>query len=194
MRINEIFYSLQGEGRWTGTPAIFIRLSGCNLKCNFCDTKHQEYKEYTTDEILQEIASYAPCKHIVITGGEPGLQLTEAFVKILQHHGYYVAVETNGTYPLPLNIHWITCSPKFEFCPNAEINLDWIDELKVVYRGKNQDMSRYNDIEAIEYYLQPCDVGNPTENRRIINETIEFIKKNPKWKLSLQTQKILGVR
>ena len=194
MKINEIFYSLQGEGRWAGTPAIFIRLSGCNLKCDFCDTKHQEYKEYTIDEILREIAPYAPCKHIVITGGEPGLQLTEAFVEILHHYGFYIAVETNGTYLLPLNIDWVTCSPKFDFCSNAEIKLDWIDELKVVYKGKNQDMSRYNNIKATEYYLQPCDVGNPTDNRRIISETIDFIKKNPKWKLSLQTQKILGVR
>lgn len=194
MRVNEIFYSLQGEGRWTGTPAIFIRLSGCNLKCDFCDTRHLDYKEYTIDEILREIARYAPCRHIVITGGEPGMQLTEDFVERLRSHGYFVAIETNGTYMLPFNVDWVTCSPKFEFCLHAEIKLDRIDELKVVYRGSGQDMSKYNDIEAIEYYLQPCDVGNPSENRRIISESVEFIKKNPKWKLSLQTQKILGVR
>lgn len=194
MRVNEIFYSLQGEGRWTGTPAIFIRLSGCNLKCDFCDTRHLDYKEYTIDEILREIARYAPCRHIVITGGEPGMQLTEDFVERLRSHGYFVAIETNGTYMLPFNVDWVTCSPKFEFCLHAEIKLDRIDELKVVYRRSGQDMSKYNDIEAIEYYLQPCDVGNPSENRRIISESVEFIKKNPKWKLSLQTQKILGVR
>ena len=194
MRVNEIFYSLQGEGRWTGTPAIFIRFSGCNLKCDFCDTKHQTYKEYTEEEIMREIAKFEPCKHIVITGGEPSLQLTDSFIDLLVEHGYYVAVETNGTRQLPVGIRWVTCSPKFEFCPKAEVKLDWIDELKVVYRGKGQDMTKYDDIEAMEYYLQPCDTGNPTENRRVINETIEYIKQNPKWKLSLQTQKILGVR
>lgn len=194
MRVNEIFYSLQGEGRWTGTPAIFIRLSGCNLKCDFCDTKHQTYKEYAEEEIMREIVKFEPCKHIVITGGEPALQLTDSFIDLLVEHGYYVAVETNGTRQLPVGIQWITCSPKFEFCPKAEVKLDWIDELKVVYRGKGQDMTKYDDIEATEYYLQPCDTGNPTENRRIINETIEYIKQNPKWKLSLQTQKILDVR
>lgn len=194
MRVNEIFYSLQGEGRWTGTPAIFIRLSGCNLKCDFCDTKHQTYKEYAEEEIMREIAKFEPCKHIVITGGEPALQLTDSFIDLLIEHGYYVAVETNGTRQLPVGIQWITCSPKFEFYPKAEVKLDWIDELKVVYRGKGQDMTKYDDIEAMEYYLQPCDTGNPTENRRIINETIEYIKQNPKWKLSLQTQKILDVR
>lgn len=194
MRVNEIFYSIQGEGRWAGTPAIFIRLSGCNLRCDFCDTKHQSYKEYTEEEILREIAKYAPCNHIIITGGEPAIQLTDSFVDMLMDAGYYIAVETNGTRPLPLGIDWITCSPKFEFCPKAEIRLEKIDELKVVYRGSHQDMSKYDEIEATEYYIQPCDVGNPTENRCILHETIDFIKKNPKWKLSLQTQKILGVR
>ncbi len=194
MRVNEIFYSLQGEGRWAGTPAIFIRLSGCNLKCEFCDTYHQASKEYSDDEILYEIAHFTPCTHIVITGGEPALQITDDFIGMLQEHGYYVAIETNGTRALPEGIDWITCSPKFEFCENASIKLDWIDELKVVYRGDGQDMSIYDGIEATERYIQPCDVGNPVENRRIINEVIEFIKKNPQWKLSLQTQKILGVR
>lgn len=195
MRVNEIFYSLQGEGRWTGTPSVFVRLSGCNLRCPFCDTKHQEYKEYSEEEIMREIAKYAPCEHIVITGGEPSLQLTQSFVDALMDVGYIVAVETNGTRQLPVGISWVTCSPKFEFCPNAAIDpSNYIDELKVVYRGKGQDMSVYDAIEATEYYLQPCDVGNPSDNRRIVNETVEFIKQNPKWKLSLQTQKILGVR
>lgn len=194
MRINEIFYSIQGEGRWSGTPAIFIRLSGCNLKCDFCDTKHQPYNEYTEEEIMREIAKHAPCKRIVITGGEPGLQLTQKFIDNLVDNGYYVAVETNGTRRLPFDIQWVTCSPKFEFYPNAVVCLDWIDELKVIYRGNGQDISKYDTIKATEYYLQPCDTGNPTENKRIVAETIEFIKKNPKWKLSLQTQKILNVR
>lgn len=194
MRINEIFYSLQGEGRWAGTPCVFVRLSGCNLRCDFCDTKHQTSKEYSDGEILREIQKYMPCKHIVLTGGEPTLQNLDPLIDLLLDNGYYIAIETNGTRRVPAGIQWVTCSPKFEFCKNAGMNLDWIDELKVVYRGKSQDMSPYDDIEAAEYYLQPCDVGNPAENRRIVHETIEYIKANPKWKLSLQTQKILGVR
>lgn len=194
MRVNEIFYSLQGEGAYTGTPAIFIRLSGCNLKCDFCDTQHWDNKEYTNDEIMREIVKHAPCKFVVITGGEPGLQLNDEFVDLLHENDYFVAVETNGTHYLYPGIDWVTCSPKFEFCPNAELKLDHIDELKVVYRGSEQDMSKYDGIIAEQYYLQPCDVGDAKENQRIINETISYIKTHPKWNLSLQTQKILGVR
>ena len=79
MRINEIFYSLQGEGAFTGTPSIFIRFSGCNLKCDFCDTIHQPYKEMTMKEIIEEIKKY-PAKHIVLTGGEPTMQVTDEFL------------------------------------------------------------------------------------------------------------------
>lgn len=194
MRVNEIFYSLQGEGAYTGTPAIFIRLSGCNLRCDFCDTKHWMYKDYTNEEILREITKYEPCKFVVITGGEPGLQLDDEFVDMLHEKDYFVAIETNGTQHLYPGIDWVVCSPKFEFCPNAKLKLDHIDELKVVYRGKRQDMSKYDGIIAEQYYLQPCDVGDLEANQRIINETIDYIKKHPKWNLSLQTQKILGVR
>lgn len=196
MRINEIFYSLQGEGRYAGTAAIFIRFAGCNHNCDFCDTKHQPYKEYSNEEILREIKRYAPCNRVILTGGEPTLQITEEFIDFLVENGYFVNIETNGTRPIPTNwnVHWIVCSPKFEFCPNAGIKLDWIDELKVVYRGKEQDMSKYDDIEATLYYIQPCDTGDADTNKRIIEEAVEFIKKNPKWRLSLQTQKILGIR
>lgn len=194
MRINEIFYSLQGEGRWAGTPCIFIRFSGCNLKCDFCDTRHQKYKDYSEDEILREIEKYAPCKHVVLTGGEPTMQYLETLIDLLLDNNYYIAIETNGTHIVPAGIQWVTCSPKFRFCKNAELKVDWIDELKVVYSGANQDMTPYESIEATEYYLQPCDIGDPAENCRIIQETIDYIKLHPQWKLSLQTQKILGIR
>lgn len=196
MRINEIFYSLQGEGRYAGYPVVFVRFAGCNLNCDFCDTTHQPYEEYSNEEILQEIKKYAPCDRVVLTGGEPTLQITEEFLDLLVENGYFINIETNGTKPLPpyCDVHWIVCSPKFEFCPKADIKLDWIDELKVVYRGAGQDMSKYDRIEATCYYLQPCDTGNIATNQRIIKEAIEFIKQNPKWNLSLQTQKILGIR
>lgn len=196
MRVNEIFYSIQGEGRFTGTPSVFIRLSGCNLRCEFCDTEHQPYKDLTEDEIMQEIAKY-PAKHIVITGGEPLLQLKGSFIEKLHRADKFVQIETNGTRPLDefhlTRIDWITCSPKFEFCPNADIKLNHIDELKVVVK-KGQDMSKYDNIIAQEYYVQPCDVKDEKENAEILAQAINFIKSHPKWKLSLQTQKILNVR
>lgn len=186
MKINEIFYSLQGEGRYTGTPAIFIRFSGCNLKCSFCDTDHNKGVEMSTEEILNKIKG-TPCKFIVLTGGEPGLQVTYDFVEALKKEGYYVAVETNGTMPLPGNIDWITCSPKYK-----KVVLKRIDEIKVVYEC--QDMSQYDNLMAKEYYLQPCDYKDAEKNKNNIEQTIKFIKENPKWKLSLQTQKILNVQ
>lgn len=193
MRVNEIFYSIQGEGRFTGTPAIFIRFAGCNLNCNFCDTEYKSYKEYTEDEIMLEIAEY-PTRHVVITGGEPMLQLTVSLMDKLHKTYKFVQIETNGTWPIRKDfcIDWITCSPKFDFCPNAELKLQCIDELKVVYQG--QDMSVYNHIEAKEYYLQPCDVKDHVQNKANVSATINYIKMNPKWKLSLQTHKILNVR
>lgn len=195
MRVNEIFYSIQGEGRFTGTPSVFIRLSGCNLKCPFCDTEHLSYSEMSEDEIIAEVKKY-PATHIVITGGEPLIQLTETLVDKLHSIDKFIQIETNGTRLANdmclAKINWITCSPKFEFCKDAKVKLYVIDELKVVYTG--QDMSVYDNILATEYYLQPCDVKDDKRNTEILAQTINFIKSNPKWKLSLQTQKILNVR
>ena len=186
MRINEIFYSLQGEGRYTGTPAIFIRFSGCNLKCSFCDTDHRQGKEMSEEDVLHEIEKY-PCKFVVLTGGEPGMRITYRFIDRLKNKGYYTTVETNGTYFLPNNIDWVTCSPKHE-----RVVVERISEVKVVYQG--QDMSQYDTLKAEEYYLQPCDYKDKEKNEKNLKETINYIKENPKWKLSLQTQKILNLR
>ncbi|MDE5658069.1 MAG: 7-carboxy-7-deazaguanine synthase QueE, partial [Muribaculaceae bacterium] len=96
MKINEIFYSLQGEGHWTGTPAVFIRFSGCNLHCDFCDTEHNSGQELSVDEIISEASKY-PTLHIIFTGGEPTLQLTRSLVDRLHQLGKYLHIETNGT-------------------------------------------------------------------------------------------------
>ena len=117
-RINDIFYSLQGEGRHTGRAAVFIRFSGCNLRCPFCDTEFDSYREMTADEILQEIAQLSSftsplsSRFIVLTGGEPTLQVDEHFVDLLHQEGYEVAMESNGTRPAPRNLDWLTVSPK----------------------------------------------------------------------------------
>ena len=110
-KINEIFYSLQGEGYHTGTPAIFVRFSGCNLKCDFCDTQHEEGKMMTDDEIIAEVKKY-PAVTVVLTGGEPSLWIDDELIDRLHQAGKYVTIETNGTRPLPAAIDWVTCSPK----------------------------------------------------------------------------------
>jgi len=189
MRVNEIFYSLQGEGLHTGTPAVFLRLSGCNLKCPFCDTQHNSYVEMTEQEIADKVSEY-PARTIIITGGEPLLQLTASLTRKLHQAGFSIHLETNGSMPLPeeAEIDWITCSPK----EGADVVIPKIDELKVVYM--NQDMSQYDHLRAKEYRLQPLDTGNEQKNATICQQTIKYILDNPNWKLSLQTHKILNVR
>lgn len=188
MRVNEIFYSLQGEGHFTGTPAVFVRLSGCNLKCSFCDTQHQEYKEMTEREIVDEVKQY-PSRHVVITGGEPTMQLDAELTALLHDEGFFIQIETNGSVALKEGVEadWITCSPK-----EKAVVLKHIDELKVLFM--HQDMTAYDAIKAQDYRLQPLDSGDGEENKRNLNDTIDYILQHPKWKLSLQTHKILNVR
>ena len=194
MRVNEIFYSIQGEGAHSGEAAIFLRLSGCNLRCHFCDTEHQPYQNHTEDEICAEIAKY-PASLVVITGGEPTLQLTRSLVDKIHDLGKMVAIETNGTREVPRNVDWVTVSPKAPFV--GEIGKPVIktaQEVKIVL----DDLHTYDDptfgIVAARYFVQPCDTGDEQRNREIIEHCVNFVKANPKWKLSLQTQKILRVR
>lgn len=193
MRVNEIFYSLQGEGSLSGTAAIFVRLSGCNLSCSFCDTEHQSHKDMTEEEIASEIAKY-PSPLVVITGGEPTLQLTESLIERLHKIKKFVAIETNGIRVVPKGVDWITCSPKDMFCDHAEPFLKGCSELKVVFDGKNDPEHYLKEIKAQFYFLQPCDVGDPERNAEITQQCVEYIKKYPIWRMSLQTQKILKVR
>lgn len=195
MRVNEIFYSIQGEGFHAGEPAVFIRLSGCNLKCQFCDTEHQTFKEMTEDEICFEVAKY-PARLVVVTGGEPTLQLTPSLVGALHRIWKEVAIETNGTNPIPCGVDWVTVSPKSPYV--GEIGNPVVkvaQEVKVVMDGEHWPKDLTFGISALHYYIQPCDTGDAGKNKRIIAECVEFVKKNPKqWKLSIQQQKILNVR
>lgn len=179
-RINEIFYSLQGEGFHTGTPAIFIRFSGCNLKCSFCDTRHEEGKLMDDEQIVEAIRSY-PSRMVILTGGEPSLWIDDAFIEKLHQAGKYVCIETNGTCPLPARIDWVTCSPK----EGAPVVLTHIHEVKVVYTG--QDVTLYKQLPALHYFLQPCS-GRNTE------EVIDYLLRHPEWRLSLQTHKLLHIQ
>lgn len=188
MKINEIFYSVQGEGRYTGVPAVFLRMSGCNQKCSFCDTQHESFTEMDEAEIVLAVSKY-PSRHIVITGGEPTLQLTASLVDSLHAEGFFVQIETNGSCRLAegCNVDWITCSPKA-----APVVIARVDELKVVYWG--QDISRWEAFTAKEYRLQPLDSKDDAPNADILRKTLDYILAHPQWALSLQTHKIIDVQ
>lgn len=187
MIVNEIFYSLQGEGFWAGTPCVFVRFSGCNLHCDFCDTPHQTGNEMDEAAIIAAIRECSKrCRHIVLTGGEPALQVTQELVFALKSAGYYLHIETNGTLPLPEGIDWVTLSPKYE-----DVVLEKASEVKLVYEG--QDVSEWEDFSPLRY-LQPCDRGDEHLNRKNLQQCIEFVKSNPKWSLSVQLHKLLDIR
>ena len=110
-RVNDIFYSIQGEGYNTGRAAVFVRFAGCNLRCGFCDTEYDSFREMAGEDIVAEMTQY-PARFAVLTGGEPTLQVDETFVDLLHQHGFEVAMESNGTRPAPTNLDWLTVSPK----------------------------------------------------------------------------------
>ncbi|MBR7043397.1 MAG: radical SAM protein [Prevotella sp.] len=195
MRVNEIFHSLQGEGYNSGTPAVFIRFSGCNLQCPFCDTQHESGTEMTEQEIVEAVKHLAPCSLlVVITGGEPALQLTASLVDALHEIGKRVAVETNGTLPLPPNVDWITLSPKNAWLGDEAVPvLTCADELKVLYDGSH-DPSAFDSIAATHRFLQPMDTGNANRNATLMRQAADYCLQHPQWRLSLQIHKILNIR
>lgn len=194
-KINEIFYSLQGEGYYTGVPAVFVRFSGCNLHCAFCDTQHQMGKMMTTQAIIDEIYQHPLAPLVVLTGGEPSLYVDETFVsEVKKQTGKMITIETNGTHPLPTNIDWVTLSPKTGFA-GGDVEpciIKKCDELKVVYLG--QDLNRYNYIETSLRYLQPCFLENETLRQAVMEACVDAVMNNPGWRLSLQTHRILNIR
>ena len=194
-KVNEIFHSLQGEGYNTGTASVFIRLSGCNLHCAFCDTRHEEGTMMSLPEIVEQVMRYPKAPLIVLTGGEPSLWIDEDFVTGLkQMTGKRIAIETNGTRPLPHGIDWVTLSPKTGIGDSGDLPvvLTHCDELKVVYLG--QDLSQYDNITADHRYLQPCWVSNKSDRKRNMLATVQAVLYHPDWRLSLQTHRILGIQ
>ncbi len=191
-RVNEIFASLQGEGRNTGRAAVFVRFSGCNLRCPFCDTDHAGYREMTDAEILEAIGGYG-LRFVILTGGEPALQADDAFVDMLHSAGYEVAMETNGTRPVPAGIDWLTVSPKQYHCGEAAcLAVSRCDELKCIFDGESA-VSDFG-VDARYRYLQPCDVGDARRNGEITAACMAYIMEHPEWRLSLQTHKLAGFR
>lgn len=179
-KVNEIFYSLQGEGFHTGTACVFIRLSGCNRHCPFCDTDHSHCSEMTAEEIVTAACAW-PSRRIVITGGEPLLQLDRPLVTALKSNGFHIAVETNGSLPVPTGVDWVTCSPK-----EKPWHINRIDELKIVFQNQDVEEIAGSLPTAKHYFLQPLSCGN-TE------ETTAYILRHPRWRLSLQTHKLIGI-
>lgn len=194
MRVNEIFYSLQGEGVHTGMPMVFVRLSGCNLRCPFCDTQHDTGTELSEEQIVEAVSQH-PQGWVAITGGEPSLQLTPTLVDRLHQAGFRVAVETNGTRPLPIGVDWITLSPKDAFLgQQANVAIGQANELKLLFDGEHAP-SLYPHIAVSDAYcLQPLDTGNPEHNARIARQATEYVMQHPIWRLSLQIHKILNIR
>ena len=207
-KIKELFYTLQGEGAMSGGPAVFCRFTGCNLWsglekdretaiCRFCDTDFWgmdgenggHYK--TPEELGAKVASLWPDMskgkpYVVCTGGEPLLQLNEALVQALHALGIEVAIETNGTLPVPAGVDWVCVSPK----ANTELVVTRGDELKLVFPQAGAEPERYEALSFSHFYLQPMDGPLVTLNTRL---ALEFWRANPQWSLSLQTHKILQI-
>ena len=206
-RIKEIFFTQQGEGKNTGKDFIFVRFSGCNLWsgqekhrasaiCKFCDTDFYGTDginggKYQAKELIEKIKSLWISVdsqiRVVLTGGEPLLQVDKGLISALKKENIYIAVETNGTLDAPDGIDWICMSPK----ANTEIKLRKGSEVKVVYPQKNLNPDNFNVLDFKNFYIQPMDSENYEDN---VSQSVKFCMQNPNWKLSLQTHKILGIR
>ncbi|USX11503.1 7-carboxy-7-deazaguanine synthase [Oxalobacteraceae bacterium OTU3CAMAD1] len=206
--IKEIFYTLQGEGAHAGRPAVFCRFSGCNLwtgresdragaVCQFCDTDFVGTdgegggKFKTPEELAAAIdalwpAAYPASKYVVFTGGEPLLQLDAALIAAMHAVGFTIAIETNGTLPVPDGVDWICVSPKM----GSTLVVTKGSEIKVVIPQTGQDLAAYEQLDFENFYVQAMDGPLAEFNTKL---AIETCKRNPKWKLSLQTHKLLQI-
>ena len=206
--IKEIFYTLQGEGAHAGRPAVFCRFSGCNLWsgreadraraiCRFCDTDFvgtdgalggkfadSATLARTIDGLWPR--SYGASKYVVFTGGEPLLQLDAALTASMHAAGFEVAIETNGTLPVPEGVDWVCVSPK----TGSPLLLRQGNELKVVIPQAGQSLAEYEMLSFAHFFVQPMDGPDLVDNTRL---AIDTCKRHPKWKLSLQTHKLLQI-
>lgn len=207
--VKEIFYTLQGEGANAGRPAVFCRFSGCNLwngresdretaVCQFCDTDFVgvdgvnggKYKH--ASDLVGAVEKLWPPENynrrfVVLTGGEPILQVDQALVDEFHDRGFFIAVETNGTLTPPSGIDWLCVSPKAD----AEIFVKSGQELKLVFPQAGLNPSRFIEYEFDNFYLQPMDGILQREN---VARAIDYCLSNPHWNLSIQMHKIIGIR
>ena len=205
--VKEIFYTLQGEGAQAGRPAVFCRFAGCNLWsgreadrataiCRFCDTDFvgtdgelgAKYSDAQTlaATIAAQWPDGQPRRYVVFTGGEPLLQLDEALLAAMHAQGFEVAIETNGTLPVPPGVDWVCVSPK----QGAPLAVTAGDELKVVIPQPEQDLAAFAAMKFRHFFLQPMDGPDKEKNTRL---AIDTCKANPQWRLSLQTHKLLQI-
>lgn len=205
-KVNEIFYTLQGEGAHSGIPAVFVRFSGCNLRCPWCDTEFSEYTQMSAEQIVTEMLSLYDLpnerrKMCVLTGGEPSLQVDAMLIEALHKAGFYICIETNGTRPLPEGIDWITCSPKH----GTTIALKRVNEVKVVFTGDYDPEIWRTQLEAEHWMLQPLRYNGEllmesgideweNDSNDNLDETVRYILDHPFWRLSVQLHKIAGLR
>jgi 7-carboxy-7-deazaguanine synthase (Cx14CxxC type) len=210
-KVKEIFYTLQGEGGQAGRAAVFCRFSGCNLWsgreedrskaiCQFCDTDFwgmdgENGGKYETAQALaaKVAATWGDTKRggkplVVCTGGEPMLQLDEALCEAFHIEGFDIALETNGTIEIPFqsSIDWVCVSPK----ANSELKVLRGNELKLVYPQIGVMPQIFENLDFTHFFLQPMDSPKQAQN---IQATLEYCLRNPKWRLSLQTHKILNI-
>lgn len=190
MNINEIFYSLQGEGFRVGQPTIFIRLSGCDLSCGFCDTEFESGAAMDDDTLLERVRQY-PGQWITWTGGEPTLQLTEKTVARFREEGYQQSIETNGNHPVPFNLDWVVVSPKVAEHVLKRNFPGGVDEIRYAWHSGKQGIPEPS-IRATHHYLSPIFDGN-TPNQQNLHHCINLCLQNPVWSLSLQTHKLTNI-
>lgn len=202
-RINEIFYSIQGEGYWTGRPAVFVRFSRCNLWdgdpakrasaiCDFCDTDFVAGTDMTVEGIVDaacaELPNPAGEPMVIFTGGEPLLQLDDDLVQAFGAVGFYTALETNGTLPLEAGVDWVCVSPK---TPTVRVATG--NELKLVYPQAKVTPERFVDLDFDYFWLSPMNYSD-----RITDVTTQaaydYVLRHPKWRLNTQVHKVIGVR
>ncbi|MFM8247072.1 MAG: 7-carboxy-7-deazaguanine synthase [Burkholderiaceae bacterium] len=206
--VKEIFYTLQGEGAQAGRPAVFCRFSGCNLwsgreqdraqaVCQFCDTdfvgtdgvnggRFAEASLLAAAIDAQWSAGAALKKYVVFTGGEPLLQLDKSLVAAMHDVGFEVAIETNGTLPVPAGVDWVCVSPK----QGATLLLEQGNEIKVVIPQAGQDLTTFEQLNFGHYFLQPMDGPDKQRNTEL---AINTCKQRPQWRLSVQMHKMLHI-
>jgi 7-carboxy-7-deazaguanine synthase len=206
--VKEIFYTLQGEGNHAGRPAVFCRFAGCNLwngdeasrasaVCQFCDTDFVgtdgvgggKFTDATTlASRINQLwpVAYPASKYVVFTGGEPLLQLDVALIDAMHQVGFEIAIETNGTLPVPEGVDWVCVSPKM----GSELVVRRGNEIKVVIPQAGQALSEYEALDFEHHFVQAMDGPLQKEN---LQRAIAFCKAHPTWKLSLQTHKLLQI-
>lgn len=191
LRVKEIFYSLQGEGGRQGEASLFIRLTGCNLHCDFCDTDFSGGSIMEIEDILSQISCY-PCRWIVWTGGEPTLQLTDEILACFKQRGYLQAIESNGHYPLSPLLDYTVVSPKGDRLYAREINRQ-VDEIRVPVRKDDSLPDICRLPQAGVYFLSPVFTEDPEETKTNIDYCVELVKNHPEWRLSLQIHKLIAI-